>query len=158
MSKTSIILTTTEATTGKKRKRSFSDINPNATNEELKNFAVNFNALTTNQYVETNRVDTINVDTESSGKSFRNLTITGATRGASATITSKIRAGGTITPAVFYYTTGGSVQLLSPTSLESDDPTIAKFSVTIPNTSGYVYVGLMKDTNFYADFINQAVE
>lgn len=62
--KTSISINFTEAASGKKGQRSVTDINPNATSAQIKTFAQALNALTTNNYVETNRIQTINVDTE----------------------------------------------------------------------------------------------
>lgn len=62
--KTSISLNYTEAASGKKGQRSITDINPNATSAQIKTFAQSLNALTTNNYVETNRIQTLNVDTE----------------------------------------------------------------------------------------------
>ena len=158
MPKVDLKLYSTDAAEGKKITTSVTYVNPNASNAVLKTFAQQLNAFTTNTYSETDRVETINVDTDSSRKQFRNITITGATQGATATISAAIRAGGTITPAVFFLnTSSGSVSLLSTSSASSTDPTIAKFTVQIPNNNGVVYVGLMQDSNFYADFINATV-
>ena len=167
MAKTSLIITSTAATDGKKLQKTFTDINSTATNEQLKSFGQVLNALTTNTYVETNRVDKVNCDTEegggtgggsaSSGKRFRETAITGAAKSSTATITANIREGGNINPAVFYYA-NGSTQLLSPTKVTSDLATVAKFTVSVPNNSGYLYVGLLEDSNFYADFVHTNVE
>ena len=64
MAKTSIIISTTESGTGKKLTKTLTDINVNASNEQLKSFAQALNGLTTNVYNETNRVDKLNCDTE----------------------------------------------------------------------------------------------
>lgn len=42
-----------------------SDINPNATNAQLAQLGTMFNALTTNTYVESQKITTVYVDTES---------------------------------------------------------------------------------------------
>lgn len=160
MAKTSLIVTSTTATDGKKLQKTLTDINSAATNEQLKSFGQMLNGLTTDTYVETNRVDRVNCDTEdgvSGGKAFRDITITGAAQGATATISANILEGGTINPAVFYYT-GNEVQLLTTTPAASDDATVAKVTVAIPNSSGTVFVGLTTGSNFYADFVSANVE
>lgn len=156
MPKVDIKLYSTDATDGKKITTSVPYVNPDASNSVLKEFAQRLNAFTSNNYTETDRVETVNVDTDSSRKQFRRITITGAAQGATATITFNKSETETATPAVFYYS-NGTVTLLSTTSGTSTDPTIAKFTVQIPNNSGYIYVGLLAATEFYPDFINQAV-
>lgn len=54
--KTSVVLTTTDQQ-GKKLQKTFTDINPNATNAQLVAFTRALNALTSNVYQETSRVD-----------------------------------------------------------------------------------------------------
>ena len=63
--KTSVSINFTEAASGKKGQRAITDINPDATSAQIKTFAQALNGITTNNYVETNRIQTINVDTES---------------------------------------------------------------------------------------------
>ena len=48
----------------KKQARTISNINPNATNLQVKTFAQACNALTTRTYVETYKILRINCDTE----------------------------------------------------------------------------------------------
>ncbi|MDO4424547.1 MAG: hypothetical protein Q4D17_02120 [Planctomycetia bacterium] len=155
--KTSIITTMTELATGKKRKRSFTDINPEATNTELKNFAEHFVGLTKNTYFETERVDKTNVDSEDTRKQFRNMTVTNATRGATAIISMTINVEETVSPAVFYYV-NGNVTLLQATAGESVDPRIAKWTVQIPNDGGYMYVGVVGKPSFYSELLLVEVE
>ena len=62
--KTALVLTATELGTGKKLQKTFTDINPNATNAQLVAFTRALNGLTTNTYVETNRVDRARCDDE----------------------------------------------------------------------------------------------
>ena len=162
MANTALNVTFTDANSNEQLQKTLTDINPAATNAQLKAFAQSFYGLSDDTYVKSNRVDRINCDTEESGgtvsgKRFRETAITGAAKGSTATITANIREGGTINPAVFYYA-NGSTQLLSPTKVTSDVATVAKFTVSVPNSSGYIYVGLLEDTNFYADFVNTNVE
>lgn len=63
MSKTSLILTTTDIL-GRKQQQSITDVNPNADTTALKTFAQMCNALTTDTYVSTDRIDKINCDLE----------------------------------------------------------------------------------------------
>lgn len=157
MAKTSLIITSTAGT--KKLQKTLTDINSAATNDQLKSFAQALNNLTTNTYGETNRVDRTNCDTEDSGgKQFREITITGATRGATATIACNITAGGTANPAVFFYSTGGSVQVLATTAGTSESTTVAVRTFTVPNNTGTIYAGLYSNDDFYADFVSVTVE
>lgn len=55
MATTSIIIDSTSSG-GKKIRKAITDINPDATNEQLKSFAQQFNALSTNTYGATSRV------------------------------------------------------------------------------------------------------
>jgi len=57
---TSIIITSTDPS-GKKKQHTVTNIDPTATNAELSEFAQMVNALSTSDYVETNRVDKQNV-------------------------------------------------------------------------------------------------
>lgn len=65
MAKTSIIITSTD-TTGKTLQKNITDVNPEATNAQLVTFAQGLNALTTNTYNGTSRVNKINCDAEAS--------------------------------------------------------------------------------------------
>ena len=66
MAKTSLIITSIDQL-GKSLQKTVTDVNPNATSAQLVTFATKLNALTTNSYVRTDRIDKINCDTESSG-------------------------------------------------------------------------------------------
>ena len=63
MAKTDLKLYSTDASL-KKITTTLNYVNPEANSTTLKQFAVKLNNLTTNTYGETNRVQTINVDTE----------------------------------------------------------------------------------------------
>ena len=67
MAKVSVALNSTEAATGKKLQKTLTDINASATSAQIKTFAQALNNLTTNNYIETNRIEKTNVDTEESG-------------------------------------------------------------------------------------------
>lgn len=74
--KTSISIETVDGSTGQKKQRSVTDINPSATSEELKTFAQGLVGLTTQNYSSTNRIQVVNVDTESvQGKSIPTFSI-----------------------------------------------------------------------------------
>ena len=152
MPKVDLKIYSTDATEGKKITTSVSYVNPDATNSVLKEFAQQLNSFTTNTYAEADRVETANVDTDTSRKQFRDLTITGASRGATATITATIIANTPINPAVFFYS-NGSASVLDATSTSSTDPTVAKFTVQIPNSSGTIFIGLAANEYFYAEFV-----
>lgn len=64
MAKIAVAINSTEAATGKKNQKTLTDIKPTATSEQITNFAKGLNNLTTNNYVETNRIEKLNVDTE----------------------------------------------------------------------------------------------
>lgn len=64
MAKTDLQLKTLAQATGAKMTTTLTYVNPNANSATLKEFGQKLNNLTTNTYVETNRVQTINVDTE----------------------------------------------------------------------------------------------
>lgn len=152
MPKVDLKLYSTDAAEGKKITTSVTYVNPAASNSVLKSFAQQLNAFTTNAYLETDRVETVNVDTDDSRKQFRDVIITGATRNSTATISLNILSGGSANPAVFFYS-NGSAQVLATTSAPSIDPTVARFTVTIPDSSGQIFVGLGATSNFHADFV-----
>ncbi len=68
MAKTDIKIYATEAASGKKTTTSITYVNPDADSQTLKTFAQKLNAFTTNNYVETDRIHTLNVDTEETPK------------------------------------------------------------------------------------------
>lgn len=64
MAKTELKLKSKNAATGQDITTTISYVNPTADSTTLKTFGQKLNALTTNNYTETDRVQTINVDTE----------------------------------------------------------------------------------------------
>lgn len=158
MPKTDLKIYSTDAGTGAKITSSVSYVNPNASNDVLKSFAQQLNGLTTNGYTSADRVDTTNVDTEGPsplGKSFREITITGASRGATATITYNSTASITSNPVVFFITPSGSsyaATYLDVTTGTTTD-TQRTVTVTVPGSGGYLYAGLRENDVFYADFV-----
>lgn len=164
--KTSIIMNTLDQTTNKKRKRSITNINPNATNEEMKNFSMAVVGLTNDLYLETERVDKINVDTEPtptpSTLSDRETTVTDAAKNGTAKITFKRTeteaSYGGVSLVVFYYNTQESTtEKLTTSSVSSGDPTIALYHVTIPNYNGRLYVGIEATEKFNSDFVKTTI-
>lgn len=157
MPKVDLKIYSTDAAEGKKITTSVTYVNPDASNSVLQSFAQQLNAFTTNTYGETDRVETVNVDTEGSRKQFRNLAVTGARADSTATITCKQTAEEEFSPAAFFYT-NGSVQFLTATRSSSTDPTQGKFNVTIPNSIGWLYIGITEKTDFHADFIAAEIQ
>lgn len=157
MANTALNVVITDGNTNETRNQTLTDLNPAASNAQLKAFAQAFYGLSDDNYVDATRVDKTDVDTEDSGKAFRNITVTGAIQGATATISANIQVGGSINPAVFFFA-NNTVTILTTTAATSDDPTIAKRSVTIPNNSGEMYIGLIANDDFYADFTFVGVE
>lgn len=151
MPKVDLKLYSTDASDGKKITTSVTYVNPNVSNNVLKTFAQQLNAFTTNTYSSTDRVETVNVDTDDSRKQFRDVIITGATQGETAIISFNITAGEELTPAVFFYS-NNAVQLLTTTKQSSADPLVGRYSVTIPNSNGTLFVGLTPRTEFYSEF------
>lgn len=89
MAKIALNVISTEAATGKKLQKTLTDINATATSTQIKTFTTALNGLTTNNYVETNRIEKKNVDTEETGgiaKLIPTLTISEFSEG-SATVT-----------------------------------------------------------------------
>lgn len=74
MAKTSAIVTYTD-NAGKTCQKALSDINPDASNAEIKTFAEKLIGLTDNTYVTTDRVDKVNCDTEADTRQTPTLTI-----------------------------------------------------------------------------------
>lgn len=64
MAKTELKLKSTNAATGQNITTTIGYVNPTADSQTLKTFGQKLNAFTTNTYGETDRVQTINVDTE----------------------------------------------------------------------------------------------
>lgn len=89
MAKVAVSINSTEAATGKKLQKTLTDIRDTATSAQIKTFTQALNNLTTNNYVETNRIEKTNVDTEEAGggsKPVPTLTISEFNEG-SATVT-----------------------------------------------------------------------
>ncbi len=64
MAKISVALNSIEQATGRKLQKTLTDIRASATSTQIKTFTQGLNSLTTNTYVETNRIEKTNVDTE----------------------------------------------------------------------------------------------
>lgn len=159
MPKTDIKIYSTDAATGSKITTSVGYVNPNATNNVLKTFAQQLNDLTTNEYSSSDRIETVNLDTEGSRKSFRDITVSGAVQGGTAQITHNITQTFKGTPAVFFtYGTAPNltVTYLPPTELSSTGSTVTH-TVTVPNHSGWLYVGLNENAAFYSAFLGTEV-
>lgn len=158
MPKVDMKLYSTDTGTGSKITTSVTYINPETSNTVLKTFAQKLNAFTTNNYTSADRVETVNLDTASDSKQFRDISITGATRGGTATITLTIGEGETVTPVVFFYVSSNDVRFLTATAAQvTDIPTIGTSTVSIPNAGGWLYIGTGGKEQFYSELIIQEV-
>lgn len=70
------VLKITSTKSGDRITTTINDVNPEATNAQLAQLGTKFNALTSNTYEESNRVTTINVDTEPGGGAKPTPTLT----------------------------------------------------------------------------------
>lgn len=153
MANTALNVTLTAANTSENLQQTLTDLNPAASNAQLKSFAQAFYGLSDDTYVDATRVDKTDVDTEDSDSAkFRDITVTGAAQGATATITMNIIEGETSKPAVFSWTSS-STTILSVTVVTSESTTVGKFTVNVPSTTSAIYVGQVAKNGFYADFV-----
>lgn len=157
MPKIDVKLSYTAAATGKKGTTTISDVNPSATRTQLLQLMQGLNALTTNNYVESNRVATTNLDTEDPSpemtKAFRETTITGATRGATATITFNATTTSTGSPMVVFLSGTDYTATYLQVTDGATTSTQKTVTCTVPNAGGYLYAGLTEKADFYADFV-----
>lgn len=162
MPKTDVKLYSTDAATGTKQTTTISYVNPTAGNTVLKSFAQQLNNLTTNNYSSSDKIETLNLDTEDETNQAREITVTNAGRNQTATITfnrstTEAQYGGA-TPQVFYYSAAESTtEKLSVSSISSQDPTKATYNCTIPDRNGTLYIGLVATDYFVADFIKTTI-
>lgn len=75
MAKTELKLKSKNAATGQDITTTLSYVNPTADSATLKTFGQKLNTFTTNNYVETDRVQTINVDTEATPKTTSTIAL-----------------------------------------------------------------------------------
>lgn len=158
MSTTALNIEWTAAATGKKASTKINYVNPDANSDSLQTLAQSLNNLTTNTYSEATRIDTTNVDSESPtplAKNLREITITGAARGATATITFNATSSITNNPVVFFITPSGTSYTATYLDVTSGTTTQTQrtATVTVPSSGGYLYAGLRENAVFYADFV-----
>lgn len=155
MAKTSLIISSTSVSDGKKLQKTLTDINSAATNDQLKSFAQVLNNLTTNTYLETNRVDRSNCDTEDDGGTgaTRELTVTGAAQGATATVTYTVGESESSPPSPACFYLKGTSGNYTVTYLAATVTTAGTATCTIPNETGYLYTGITAKNGYGADFI-----
>lgn len=85
---------------GSNSTKTINNVNPAATNAQLATFATKLNALTTNTYQKSDRVTTVNVDTEPGGGAKPTPTLTLSQASIAITDVSAISASPAITPRV----------------------------------------------------------
>ena len=159
MAKTELKLKTTNAATGQNITTTVGYVNPTADSQTLKTFGQKLNAFTTNTYEETDRVQTINVDTETI-KQWRNMTANNISQGSSsAYITYNSKSGSTNTPfVVFDSGSGETANVLTTTFEQGATATEGKAKFTVPNYAGTLYAVFIGGTSFYADALMVTVE
>lgn len=159
MAKTELKLKSKNAGTEQNITTTIGYVNPDADSQTLKTFGQKLNSFTTNNYVETDRVQTINVDTETI-KQWRNMTANNISQGSSsAYITYNSKSGSTNTPfVVFYSGSGDTATVLTTTFEQGATPTEGKAKFTVPNSAGTLYAVFVGGTAFYADSLMVTVE
>lgn len=162
MPKVDLKLSSTAEVDNKKMTTTISDVNPSAGSAALLQMAQKINALTTNTYNETNRVETVNLDTEEPGGGStpqRTITVTNAQKGATAQADfTRVDAMDSVNPKVFYYITETSTaSRLEISSISIGEPTLARYTFTIPNYNGTLYIGTTATNAFLSTFISVSV-
>lgn len=151
MPKVEVKLSYTTAT-DKKGTTTISNVNPSAGSAALLQMSQAFNALTTNTYVETNRVETVNLDTEEptpAGKNVRSVTLDNTIKGQSTDITISHNDTETLNPTFLYSTGGSSVSAWSVTAVIDEK---GLYRGNIPSTATTLYVGLAETDDYYPVF------
>ena len=144
MAKTSAIITYTDAN-GKAMQKTLTDINPEATNTEIKTFAQKMVGMTDNVYVQTDRVDKINCDSEASPSTKQTPTLT-----VSSSALSCAGAAGTN----FTYSYDGDGQLFTSVPVCTNDQNYAdglptfSFDTSQPNTASVTTKGYQSGKTF----------
>ena len=135
----------------KKGTTTISNVNPSAGSAALLQMSQAFNALTTNTYGETNRVETVNLDTEEptpAGKNVRTVTLDNTIKGQSTDITIENDGTETLAP-VFLYSNGSSVSAWSVTAVIDEK---GKYRGNIPSAATELYIGLAETNDYYPVF------
>ena len=94
------VLKITSTKSGDRITTTINDVNPEATNAQLAQLGTKFNALTSNTYEESNRVTTINVDTEPGGGAKPTPTLTLSQSSIALADVSAIGTSPAITPRI----------------------------------------------------------
>lgn len=141
-------------TSGQKQTTTITYVNNEVSSDILKDFAQSLNALTTNSYEKTDRINTINCDTEQT-KMFRNMKFEGVSRGATAKLT--YNATTSASPAMIF-DNNNSTTVRWITGTLTIEGGIATYTFTVPNEAGYIYAGLNERDDFYSAFNNAQVQ
>lgn len=151
MPKTDLKLYSTDAATGAKQTTTISYVNPNASGTALKNFAQQLNSLTDNTYASSDRIETLNLDTEepSTDKLTRSITFNNLIKGQSTDITITTDDGETLTPTFVYYE-NSTASVWSVTKVMG---TPGLYRGNIPSTATSLAVGTAETADYYAQFV-----
>lgn len=141
------------ATNGKKQTTTIAYANPSASNTVLKSFAQQLNNLTTNNYESSDRIETVNLDTEQ-GKTPRDIDIVGLAQGATATVTAN--SAGNQDQPIAIFKNGGTV-ILSPSAVSYPSATTIQCQYSIPSRSGTLYIGMPETAQYLEAFIARTV-
>lgn len=154
MPKTDVKLYSTDATTGAKQTTTISYVNPNADYTALKNFAQQLNSLTDNTYTSSDRIETLNLDTEepATNKKTRSITFDNPKKGQSTDITIENNGTETLSP-VFLYSDGSSVSAWSVTKIIDET---GKYRGNIPSSATSLAVGTTETDEYFAQFVQVA--
>lgn len=156
MPKVDLKLYSTDAAEGKKITSTVTYVNPEVDNSVLKSFAQQLNTLTTNNYESSDRVETVNLDTE--GTNQRALTVENVASGATATITANIGSNeDTFSPVVISSMQSGSTSIRTTTAMEGGSDGKAQRTFSVPTGDGTIYIGITATNGFYADFIRVTI-
>lgn len=141
MAKVSVALNSTEAATGKKLQKTLTDIRDTATSAQIKTFTTALNDLTTNNYVETNRIEKLNVDTEDAGgakKSIPTLTLGEFSEGSATvtysgdgTLALKVISGTITLEGTTVTASGNGEGILYALATDNFAPAVLPFTVTL---------------------------
>lgn len=150
MPKTDVKLYTTDAGTGAKQTTTVSYVNPSASYTALKTFAQQLNNLTTNTYTSSDRIETLNLDTEeqpAAGKKVRTVTISNPRSGQDTDITISHGETETLSP-VFTYEGGGTIYRWTVTS----GANTGEYTASIPSEAIKVHVGVAETEEYNSSF------
>ena len=158
MPKTDVKLYSTDAETGAKQTTTISYVNPSASGSALKNFAQQLNSLTTNTYTSSDRIETLNLDTEepSTDKLTRSITFDNLIKGQSVDITITKSEGETLETPTFVSYAGTTATAWTVNKVMDTGATTDIYRGNIPSTATSLAVGTAETAEYYAQIARVA--